>query len=241
MQPELRGSLENHVGPITVFKEGEEVMGWREEGVFFSLSVLFSEKYSRGGDWQKSVRNFERMARSRLKILFAVVIVALLLGLSSVFSGGNSQGDLNESSPVSPNAPAVPAKQDTAEKNKENDAAKVIEVDRDVPAVAKGQKPLKGGKTEDGLSTTPPRVLYYNRHSACHANMVQVTSKLGLTFKTLNPGFLGGLGMKGDRADSIINDGFVRTVCETADVIIVADTMPGKLSPTCYSFADCTF
>ncbi|KAJ3083218.1 hypothetical protein HDU99_000299 [Rhizoclosmatium hyalinum] len=166
------------------------------------------------------------MARSRLKILFAVVIVALLLGLSSVFSGGNSQGDLNESSPVSPNAPAVPAKQDTAEKIKENDAAKVIEVDRDVPAVAKGQKPLKGGKTEDGLSTTPPRVLYYNRHSACHANMVQVTSKLGLTFKTLNPGFLGGLGMKGDRADSIINDGFVRTVCETADVIIVADTMP---------------
>ncbi|KAJ3377501.1 hypothetical protein HDU84_008577 [Entophlyctis sp. JEL0112] len=71
-----------------------------------------------------------------------------------------------------------------------------------------------------------PRILYYNRHSACHANMVQVTTRLNLTFQTFNPGFLGGLGMKGDRADSIINDGLVRLMCESTDVIIVADTMP---------------
>ncbi|KAJ3247391.1 hypothetical protein HDU78_004365 [Chytriomyces hyalinus] len=71
-----------------------------------------------------------------------------------------------------------------------------------------------------------PRIVYYNRHSACHANMLQVTQRLNLTFQTLNPGFLGGLGMDGDKANSCINDGFVRTVCETADVIIVADTMP---------------
>ncbi|KAJ3108033.1 hypothetical protein HK100_003489 [Physocladia obscura] len=56
--------------------------------------------------------------------------------------------------------------------------------------------------------------------------MVQVTSRLNLTFQTFNPGFLGGLGMNGDRANDIINDGLVRLICQTADIIIVADTMP---------------
>ncbi|KAJ3027071.1 UNVERIFIED_CONTAM: hypothetical protein HDU68_004554 [Siphonaria sp. JEL0065] len=56
--------------------------------------------------------------------------------------------------------------------------------------------------------------------------MVQVTTRLNVTFTTFNPGFLGGLGMKGDRANDIINDGLVRILCSAADVIIVADTMP---------------
>ncbi|KAJ3283023.1 hypothetical protein HDU79_009460 [Rhizoclosmatium sp. JEL0117] len=56
--------------------------------------------------------------------------------------------------------------------------------------------------------------------------MVQITQRLNVSFTTFNPGFLGGLGMKGDRANDIINDGLVRLMCNAVDVIIVADTMP---------------
>ncbi|KAJ3128742.1 hypothetical protein HK100_009013 [Physocladia obscura] len=56
--------------------------------------------------------------------------------------------------------------------------------------------------------------------------MVHVTSRLNLTFQTFNPGFLGDFGMDGGRANQIIDDGLVRLICQTADVIIVADTIP---------------
>ncbi|KAJ3385929.1 hypothetical protein HDU80_000530, partial [Chytriomyces hyalinus] len=71
-----------------------------------------------------------------------------------------------------------------------------------------------------------PRILYYNRHSACHNNMAHITSRLGLNFTRLKPGFLGDLGMREHRANDIINDGFVQIVCASADVIIISDTLP---------------
>ncbi|KAJ3232407.1 hypothetical protein HDU81_002998 [Chytriomyces hyalinus] len=71
-----------------------------------------------------------------------------------------------------------------------------------------------------------PRILHYNRHSACHNNLEYVTSRLGLNFTYLRPGFLGGLGMHRDRANDIINDGLVSALCKGADVIIISDTLP---------------
>ncbi|KAJ3247648.1 hypothetical protein HDU77_008521 [Chytriomyces hyalinus] len=44
-----------------------------------------------------------------------------------------------------------------------------------------------------------PRILYYNRHSACHNNMAYITSRLGLNLTRLKAGFLGDLGMREHR------------------------------------------
>ncbi|KAJ3076734.1 hypothetical protein HDU98_000614 [Podochytrium sp. JEL0797] len=71
-----------------------------------------------------------------------------------------------------------------------------------------------------------PRILYYNRHSACTNNMAYVTSRLGLNFTQMRPGFLGDLGMREHRANDLINDGFVKAICQGADIIIVSDTLP---------------
>ncbi|KAJ3394550.1 hypothetical protein HDU84_007724 [Entophlyctis sp. JEL0112] len=56
--------------------------------------------------------------------------------------------------------------------------------------------------------------------------MVYITSRLGLNFTLLRPGFIGELGMREGRANDIINDGFVAAICAAADVIIIADTLP---------------
>ncbi|KAJ3071356.1 hypothetical protein HDU98_005452 [Podochytrium sp. JEL0797] len=100
-----------------------------------------------------------------------------------------------------------------------------VDVEKQVAEIS-AARAAKLLQTNSATPSSTPRILYYNRHSACHANMVQVTSRLNLTFETFNPGFLGGLGMKGERANDIINDGLVKVLCAVADVIIVADTMP---------------
>ncbi|KAJ3242325.1 hypothetical protein HDU81_005078 [Chytriomyces hyalinus] len=56
--------------------------------------------------------------------------------------------------------------------------------------------------------------------------MAYITSRLGLNFTRLKPGFLGDLGMREHRANDLINDGFVQVVCASADVIIISDTLP---------------
>ncbi|KAJ3023820.1 UNVERIFIED_CONTAM: hypothetical protein HDU68_008445 [Siphonaria sp. JEL0065] len=71
-----------------------------------------------------------------------------------------------------------------------------------------------------------PHILYYNRHSGCHNNMVQVTSRLGLNFSRFDPSLFGGLGMGQQRANEVLNSGIVKIICDSYDVIIVADTMP---------------
>ncbi|KAI9333846.1 hypothetical protein BDR26DRAFT_595539 [Obelidium mucronatum] len=75
-------------------------------------------------------------------------------------------------------------------------------------------------------SITSPRILYYNRHSGCHNNMIQITSRLGLNFSRFDPSVFGDLGMDGGRSDEIISSGLVKILCDSFDIIIVADTMP---------------
>ncbi|KAJ3025625.1 UNVERIFIED_CONTAM: hypothetical protein HDU68_006935 [Siphonaria sp. JEL0065] len=90
--------------------------------------------------------------------------------------------------------------------------------------------PLQGKPASSFSTILPnkatPRILYYNRHSGCHNNMVQVTSRLGLNFSQFDPILFGGLGMEDGKSKEVLESGIVKIICDSYDVIIVADTMP---------------
>ncbi|KAI8610036.1 mannosyltransferase putative-domain-containing protein [Chytriomyces sp. MP71] len=73
----------------------------------------------------------------------------------------------------------------------------------------------------------PVRVLFYNTHAGTRANAAYVSQRLGLTFAHFDPDVVkGAWEMNADQSRELINAGYARLVCDSADVVIVSDTFP---------------
>ncbi|KAJ3025194.1 UNVERIFIED_CONTAM: hypothetical protein HDU68_007375 [Siphonaria sp. JEL0065] len=71
-----------------------------------------------------------------------------------------------------------------------------------------------------------PQVTYLNGHRGCNENMHGIMMHLKLNFKVLNPRKVARYGMTEAEAKELINSGFISSLCNQSDVIIVADTLP---------------
>ncbi|KAI8620638.1 hypothetical protein BC830DRAFT_470071 [Chytriomyces sp. MP71] len=58
------------------------------------------------------------------------------------------------------------------------------------------------------------------------ANMRAVAARLGVTVNPLDPARLADYGIQEGQADAIIDAGFIKLICDSADVVIVSDTVP---------------
>ncbi|KAJ3130939.1 hypothetical protein HK100_007138 [Physocladia obscura] len=71
-----------------------------------------------------------------------------------------------------------------------------------------------------------PRITYFNGHRGCNENMHGVMTRLKLNFNVLNPRKITRYGMRHVDGQTLINFGYIATLCNASDVIIIADTLP---------------
>ncbi|KAJ3130678.1 hypothetical protein HK100_007717, partial [Physocladia obscura] len=92
-------------------------------------------------------------------------------------------------------------------------------------------------ETQTILQMQPIRILYHNRHSGCHNNLAAIIDKLNenhhiISLSELNPelfypaGDQSSYGMEVTRAQRLHASGFVRLVCNAADILVLGDTLP---------------